>query len=92
MLRKFPEAKLIPFAWINDQSGVYNDGWVILALFDASESEEPRIRIYDCAHPKNTPWDNLSYLNFDDWIVAAKKESDRFKLEKKLELEGDDHS
>jgi len=86
MLQKFPDAKLIPFAWINDQSGFYNDGWVTLAFFDASKLREPCVRIYDYGNPKITPWDNFSYQNFDDWIIAAKKESDRFKLEK-LELE-----
>lgn len=87
MSLKFPEATLIPFAWINDQSGFYNDGWVVLACFDASELKEPHVRIYDCQHPKSTPWDNFSYKNFDEWIVAAKKESDKFKSEK---LEEDD--
>jgi len=89
MLREFPDATLIPFAWVNDQTGHYNDGWVVLACFDASELGEQRVRIYDCQRPKNTPWDNFSYKNFDEWLAAAKKESDLFKLEK-LELEEDD--
>lgn len=82
MLQKFPDATLIPFAWINDQTGLYNGSWVVLACFDASDLKEPCIRIYDYEYPKNTPWDNFSYKNFNDWVAAAKKESDRFKLEK----------
>ncbi|MCF5591461.1 hypothetical protein, partial [Pseudomonas syringae] len=34
MLLKFSEAALVPFAIIQDESGLYNDGWVVLACFD----------------------------------------------------------
>lgn len=89
LLLEFPDAKLIPFALINDQSGLYNDGWIVLACFDASKLKEPCVRIYDGEHPKNTPWDNFSYPDFDTWLISAEKESVRYKLDK-TESEQDD--
>lgn len=90
MLLKFPMAKLIPFAYINDISGLYNDGWIVLACFDADSTlKQPIVRIYDFGAPKNTPWDNLSYKGFEEWLIAAQKESIRFKAEK-AEIESDE--
>ncbi len=83
MLTKFPAVPLIPFAIINDESGFYNDGWVVLACFEGNDlSGQPTVRIYDSGTPKSTPWDNLSHINFSEWLDAAKKESARFKAEK----------
>lgn len=80
MLLKFPSMPLIPFACVDDQSGLYNDGWVVLACFDGVDSSsQPRVRIYDSSTPKSTPWQNLSYTNFSDWLDAAKIESSRYK-------------
>lgn len=83
MLLKFPESPLIPFAKINDESGLYNDGFVVVACFDGSDQNgQPKVRIYDYGRPTKSPWDNLSYPNFDAWLEAAKNESSRYKIEK----------
>lgn len=83
MLLKFPNTPLIPFAFISDPSGLYNDGFVVLACFDGSDnSESPRVRIYDFGTPKKSPWDNLNYINFDAWLDFAKKESIQFKADR----------
>ena len=90
VLIKFPAAPLVPFACINDQSGFYNDGWVVLACFEGSDlSGQPPVRIYNGGTPKKTPWDNLSYDSFSEWLGAAKNESVRFKAEK-AELDSDE--
>lgn len=34
MLTRYADKPLIPFAIIDDQSGLYNDGYVVLACFD----------------------------------------------------------
>lgn len=82
MLEKFKEAPLVPFAIICDQTGLYNDDYVTLALFDGSDqSASPRVRIYDYGTPKKSPWDRLSYDNFEAWLEAAKEESADYKSE-----------
>lgn len=83
MLLKFPDRPLIPFARICDPTGFYNDGYVVLACFDGTDiSGQPKVRIYDFGKPKDSPWDNLSYANFEDWLEAAQHESSRYKAEK----------
>lgn len=84
MLLKFPGRVLIPFAIIQDDSGQYNDGWVVLACFDGSDSS---VRIYDYGRPKSSPWDNAAYPGFTEWLAAATEESARYKAEL---LEDDD--
>ena len=87
MLLKFPVTPLIPFARICDPTGFYNDGYVVLACFDGADKlEQPRVRIYDFGKPKSSPWDNLSYASFEEWVSAAQKESARYKAEQ-AELE-----
>ena len=87
---KFPKVTLIPFAYINDISGLYNDGWVVLACFDSSSTQiEPCVRIYDYSCPENSPWDNFCYETFNDWVAAAQKESIRFKADR-AEIESKD--
>jgi hypothetical protein len=82
MLQKFPGAFLVPFAMVNDQSGHYNDGWVVLACFDGCDkSENPRVCIYDYSRPTSAPWDS-TYANFATWLAMAKKESARYKVER----------
>ncbi|WP_104501219.1 hypothetical protein [Pseudomonas orientalis] len=82
MLLKFPGAALVPFAIIQDESGLYNDGWVILACFDGEGAEgKPSVRIFDYSRPKLSPWDNLAYSDFSEWFSAAKEESSRYKAE-----------
>jgi len=76
MILKFPDHPLVPFAMIHDESGLYNDGWVVLACFDGADfSGDPPVRIYDYSNPKALPWENRSYQSFSDWLEAAKKES-----------------
>jgi len=80
MLLQFPEAALIPFAIIQDESGLYNDGWVVLACFDGRNKEgNLGVRIYDYSRPKFSPWDNFTYSCFSEWLSAAKEESSRYK-------------
>ena len=83
MLLKFPDVPLIPFARTCDPAGIYNDGYVVLACFDGADtSGYPRVRIYDFGKPKDSPWDNQSYVTFEDWVAAAQKESERYKAER----------
>ncbi|MHA6844520.1 hypothetical protein [Ralstonia syzygii] len=82
MLQKFPESPIIPFAMVNDQSGLYNDGWVVLACFDGGDkSGDPRVLIYDYSRPASNPWDNV-YVNFSAWLAMAGEESVRYKEER----------
>lgn len=54
MLQKFPDAPLVPFAVVNDQSGLYNGGWVVLASFDGRDkSGSPRVCIYTTQGQRN---------------------------------------
>lgn len=87
MLLKFPGSALVPFAIIQDESGLYNDGWVVLACFDGAKGEGSNVRIYDYSRPKSSPWDNFSYSGFSEWFSAAKEESARYKADR-LEDEG----
>lgn len=90
MLLRYPDKPLIPFAKICDLSGFYNDGYVVLACFDGCEkSMQPIVRIYDFSRPKVSPWENLSYATFNDWLAAAKAESANYKDEL-AELEHDE--
>jgi len=83
MLEKFKEGPLVPFAIICDETGLHNDGYVTLALFDGSDiSDSPRVRIYDYSNPKKGPWDNLSYNDFEEWLVAAREESADYKTQR----------
>lgn len=80
MLLKFPNNPLVPFAIINDESGLYNDGWVVLACFDGADfSGNPPVRIYDYSNPKASPWENRSYQSFSDWLETAKKEASDYR-------------
>lgn len=76
---KYPNAKLVPFSFIHDLSGHYNDGWPVVACFDLMDAN--RVRIYDFAAPENTPWMNHGYENFDEWRVVAEEESLQYRRE-----------
>lgn len=83
MLQMFPQKPLVPFAIISDESGYYNDGYVVLACFECSDSlGEPMVRIYDHGKPKISPWENLAYSSFSEWLLAASEESSRYKAER----------
>jgi hypothetical protein len=91
MLTKFRETPLIPFAIICDESGLYNDGYVVLACFDGSDlSGNPKVRIYDYGTPKISPWENMSYPTFLAWLEAAKKESEIYQAQREELERGDD--
>jgi hypothetical protein len=82
MLLKFPNKPLIPFAFTRDETGLFNDGFIVLACFDWNVAEArpgTRVRIFDFATPAKTPWDNHAYDDFNSWLRAAKDESIRFK-------------
>ncbi|OZI35314.1 hypothetical protein CEG14_09435 [Bordetella genomosp. 1] len=79
LLLKFPGRPLVPFAEIDDPSGFYNDGYPVVACFDGREPAV--VRIFDYGRPKQTPWDNLSYPDFDAWMAAAREESLRYKAD-----------
>jgi hypothetical protein len=79
MLQKFPERPLIPFAILDDQSGFYNDGWVVLACFDGlNHSGNPEVLIYDYSRPV-PPWDNLIHNDFSAWLKDAQAEAKQFE-------------
>ena len=90
MLLKFPNSPLVPFSIISDQSGFWNDGYVVLACFDGSDlSGDSKVRVYDYERPKISPWENMSHPNFLAWLEDAKKESALYLAEIE-ELEEDD--
>lgn len=83
VLQRYRQSPLIPFAIIADKTGLHNDGYVTLALFDGSDVDgDPRVRILDYAKPSKTPWDNLAYQNFEAWLEDAKVESADYKSER----------
>lgn len=82
--KKFLGSDLIPLAYIHDPSGFVNDSWPVVAFFDLKEGS--KIRIYDFANSKNSPWDNFCYINFEKWLEAVRKESHYYKQEM-IELE-----
>ena len=89
LMQKFPRATLVPFARTSDPTGLHNDGYVVLACFDGTDpSDQPRVRIYDFRTPAKSPWDNLSYSTFKDWLDAAAQESEQFKADQ-AEAEND---
>lgn len=82
MLQKFPGSPLVPFAMVNDQTGHYNDGWVVVACFDGNDrSVNPRVCIYDYSQPNRSPWERTC-ANFAEWLATAEKESVRYKRER----------
>lgn len=76
LLKKFPGRNLVPFAIASDNSGFFNDGWVVLACFDGNEKPHcSKVLIYDYSTPKITPWENKIFSSFGDWLESAKQES-----------------
>lgn len=76
---KYPDTKLVPFSFIHDLSGHYNDGWPVVASFDLMDAY--KVRIYDFASPQSTPWLNMSYESFDDWRIMAEEENLQYRRE-----------
>jgi hypothetical protein len=84
MLQKYPDKPLVPFAIIDDQSGFYNDGYVVLACFDGDDkSGDPKVYFHDYSNPKRVNWaDRYSLVNFTEWLRVAGEESARYKAER----------
>ena len=84
MLEKYPDKPLVPFAFIDDQSGFYNDGYIVLACFDGDDqSGDPKIYFHDYSNPKRVDWpDRYSLANFTEWLRVAAEDSVRYKTER----------
>jgi hypothetical protein len=83
LLIKYPEQPLLPFAMIHDVTGFYNNGMIVLACFDTTDlSHNPSVRSYDFSKPNLSPWENIFYDDFNDWLKAAKIESHHYKIDK----------
>lgn len=89
MLQKYPDKPLIPFAIIDDKSGLYNGGYVVLACFDGDDnSGDPKVYFHDYSNPKRVDWaDRHALPNFSEWLRVAGEESARYKLERAEEDE-----
>ncbi|MDF7671073.1 hypothetical protein PT276_07690 [Orbaceae bacterium ESL0721] len=84
MLIKYPDHPLIPFAIVNDETGYFNDGYVILACFYGNDKNgDPRVYYHDYgSRNKDIAWDKRYYLtNFTSWLETTKEESAQFKLD-----------
>jgi hypothetical protein len=84
MLQKYPDKPLVPFAIIDDQSGAFNDGYVVLACFDGDDiSGDPKIYFHDYSNPKKIDWsDRYSVANFNEWLRVAEDDSSHYKTER----------
>lgn len=85
LLIKYKNNPLIPFAIANDQSGLFNDGFIILACFDGNDKNgDPKVYFHDYGYRGEEPtWDKRYYLtNFSSWLELAKEESAQYKGEK----------
>ncbi|MEJ7804956.1 MAG: hypothetical protein WKG03_03420 [Telluria sp.] len=84
MLQKYPDKPLIPFAIIDDRSGLYNDGYVVLACFDGDDkSGDPKVYFHDYSKSKRANWDErYSLPNFGEWLRVAEGESARYMAER----------
>ena len=84
MLQKYPDKTLVPFAILDDPSGAFNDGYVVLACFDGDDrSGDPKVYLHDYGNPKRVDWQNRYFLaNFTEWLRVAGEESVRYKAER----------
>lgn len=94
MLEKYPDKPLVPFAIIDDQSGFYNGGYVVLACFDGDDKTgDPKVYFHDYSNPKRSDWrDRYSLTNFTEWLQVAKEESARYKTERAEDERGSYYS
>jgi hypothetical protein len=90
MLQTYPEKPLIPFAIGDDQTGFWNDGYIVLACFDGDDkSGDPKIYFHDYGSAEQTDFAaRYSLLNFYEWLQVTEEESARYKRDR-AELEGD---
>lgn len=85
MRDEYKDQVLIPFAIAVDESGYYNDGYVVLACFDGNDiSGNPRVYFHDYGSlVKEIEWSKRYYLEgFTTWLQYARDESSRYKKEK----------
>lgn len=84
MLQKYPDKPLVPFAIVDDPSGHFNDGYVVLACFDGDDkSGDPIIYYHDYSNPKRISWSDRYFIsNFNAWLELAEEESSRYKAER----------
>ena len=83
MLQKYSSPPLVPFAMVDDQSGLYNEGWVVLACFDGGNtSGNPRVYVHDYAKPPKSSAELPSFNDFNAWLAYAEDESKRYKADR----------
>lgn len=84
MLQKYPDKPLIPFAIINDKSGFYNGGYVVLACFDGDATNgDPKVYFHDYSNPTRVEWkERYSLPNFSEWLRTAAEESAQYQAER----------
>ena len=76
MLEKYSDKPLVPFAIIDDQSGFYNGGYVVLACFDGDDKSGDRrfTSMINFSNPKRVDWpDRYSLANFTEWLRVARR-------------------
>lgn len=83
MLQQYRDKPLVPFAILDDPSGAFNDGYVVLACFDGDDrSGDSIVYFHDYVNPKHVDWPDRYFLtNFTEWLRVAGEESARYKAE-----------
>lgn len=83
MLQRYPDKPLVPFALVNDESGLYNDGYVVLACFDGDDQTgDPMVYFHDYSIRSYPDWpERYSLRNFDEWMSMATAESEQYKAD-----------
>lgn len=83
MLLRYTDKPLIPFAVANDQSGIYNEGYVVLACFDGDdESGNPKVYFHDYSLKAYPKWSERYFLkDFSAWFEMAVAESKAYRAE-----------
>lgn len=84
LLQKYSDKPLIPFAIAHDQSGFFNDGYVVLACFDGDDrSGNPKVYFHDYSNAKRVDWsERYSLANFSEWLNVVVEESARYKAQR----------
>ena len=86
LLIEYRDQPLIPFAIASDESGFFNDGYVVLACFDGSDkSGDPKVYFHDYGYSYSgeDPVRGKQYYleNFSVWLESAKEESAQYKAD-----------
>ncbi|WP_239375156.1 hypothetical protein [Snodgrassella gandavensis] len=82
-LIKYHNHLLIPFAIANNETGFFNDGYVVLACFDGTDKRgNSKVYYYDSGNSILVDWAKKYYLNnFLSWLKLTKKESKQYKID-----------